>query len=364
MEIAKNRTLIQVSASLDPKLGGPHSVVAATQKYLRAHFDLELIVFGSSQIQAENVRVIPTFKNNRYGFSLRRMQKYGIEEIRNSEILLLHGFYLYSTLISIFLFTTKNIYLMPHGSLEQYQEKRGRIRKYLFRQLLENLLRGRKIHFLLGSESEKVSILAIYPEARITVVGLGIDSSSNEVRTKDNLSEPIKLFCLSRISEKKRIDLCIKALHKLNEQKIRYTLQIIGSGDIILERELRKLISELNLDKQVIFSGFLEGLQKTKAIAQADIFLLPSENENFALAVAESISAGKPVVVSKFVAMHEFVDLHQTGITINSLEVEELSAAIESVHQEYSKFQQHCIESSHLLAWEEVQKNWLRALNI
>jgi glycosyltransferase involved in cell wall biosynthesis len=198
----------------------------------------------------------------------------------------------------------------------------------------------------------------------MTVVGLGVEANNIEARTKYNPSEPIRLFCVTRISEKKRIDLCIKALCELNKTKIRYTLQIIGSGDYILEGELRKLISELNLDNQVVFSGFLEGLQKTNAIAGADIFLLPSENENFAVAVAESISAGKPVVVSKFVAMHEFVDRHQTGITIKSLEVDELASAIESVHRDYLKFQQNCIDSSPLLRWEEVQKNWLRALDV
>lgn len=364
MEIAKNRTLIQVSASLNPKLGGPHSVVLATREFLNAHFDYQLLVFGSCDIQKEDVSVIPTFKNNRYGFSLRRIQRYGVGKFRNSEILLIHGFYLYSTLIAIILFPTKNVFLMPHGSLEEYQQKKGRFRKYVFRQLLKILLRGRKIHFLLGSESEKISILTIFPKARITVVGLGTSPSYSELKTRDHLADPVRLFCISRISEKKRIDLCIKALFKLNEQRIRYTLQIIGSGDLILEEELRKLTSELGLDNQVVFSGFLEGAKKIDAVNNADIFLLPSENENFAVAVAEAISAGKPVVVSKFVAMHEFVDRHETGITINSLEVDEIAQAIESIHHDYSKFHQNCIDSSPLLRWQEVQKNWLRALDV
>jgi glycosyltransferase involved in cell wall biosynthesis len=207
-----------------------------------------------------------------------------------------------------------------------------------------------------------VSILEVYPDAKITVVGLGIHTTRVGVQKSRNSNEPIKLFCMSRISEKKRIDLCIRALAKLNSNKLRYTLEIIGSGNLALEQELRKLVSELNLENEVAFSGFLEGAQKTNAISGADIFLLPSENENFAVAVAESISLGKPVVVSKHVALHEFVDRHSTGITLNSLEVDSLVSAIEAVNEDYALFQKQCLASAHFLDWKEVQKKWLQAL--
>lgn len=156
--------------------------------------------------------------------------------------------------------------------------------------------------------------------------------------------------------------MCIRALYKLNSSKQSYTLEIIGSGDCRLENRLRNLVAELNLDNCVTFSGHLESIKKTDAASRADIFLLPSENENFAVAVAESISLGKPVVVSKFVAMHEFVDCHHTGITINSLDVDSLARAIEYVYRNYAKFQENCLESAHLLDWMEVQKKWLQVL--
>jgi glycosyltransferase involved in cell wall biosynthesis len=358
----RNRTLIQVSGSLESKLGGPHSVVMSTNDILAANFDHKLIVFGSCSIQDTQIKVLPTLRNNRYGLPSLKIKRSGLKEFRHADILLIHGFYLFSTLIALFYFPTRNVYLMPHGSLEAYQNKKGRVRKYLFRKVVEGLLRGRKIHFLVGSDSETISILQIYPGVNVTVVGLGIDTTSASVGKSTGPKEPVKLFCLSRISEKKRIDLCIQALSKLNSSKQRYTLEIIGSGDLTLENELRNLVSDLNLDGDVTFSGFLEGVQKTDAILRSDIFLLPSENENFAVAVAESISLGKPVVVSKFVAMHEFVDRHRTGITLNSLKVDTLVEAIENVHSNYAAFQEKCLESAHLLDWKEVQKKWLQVL--
>lgn len=359
----RNQTLVQVSGSLDAKLGGPYSVVLDTLRFLEVNFDHKLLIFGTCSIQGKNIKTVPTLKNNRYGLPSLAIKKYGLKEFKNTEILLIHGFYLFSTLIALFFFPTNKIYLMPHGSLEAYQERNRRVRKYVFRYLLKIVLRGRRIHFLIGSNPEKVSILEIYPDAKITVVGLGVHTTNVGIEKSRKSNEPVKLFCVSRISEKKRIDLCIRALSKLNSHKLRYTLDIIGSGNFALELELRKLVSDLNLENQVAFSGFLEGAKKTDAISGADIFLLPSENENFAVAVAESISLGKPVVVSKHVAMHEFVDRHHTGITLNSLDVDALAKAIETINEGYALFQKQCLESAHLLDWKDVQKKWLQALN-
>ena len=358
------KKLVQVSSSIEARLGGPSSVVQGINPFLVEKFRATLIIFGTCDfIQLDSI-LIPTLNKNRYGFSLRVCNNLARSELENSDILLIHGFYLFSTLIAIFFSRTTNIFLMPHGSLELYQERKSRFRKYIFRKIIKILLRGRRIHFLLGSESEKDSIYSIYPDAKITVVGLGVDEPAFLAHSKKELSEPIKLFCMSRISEKKRIDLCIRVLSKLNDQKNRYTLHVIGSGDEKLEAKLRKLVFELKLENHVKFSGFLEGEQKAKAIADSDIFLLPSENENFAVAVAESICAGKPVVVSNFVAMHEFVDRHQTGITLDSLDVEELASAIESVVHDYPKFHKRCIDSIQFLKWKSVQKNWMQALDV
>jgi glycosyltransferase involved in cell wall biosynthesis len=94
------------------------------------------------------------------------------------------------------------------------------------------------------------------------------------------------------------------------------------------------------------------------AIKNSDILLLPSENENFAVAVAESISFGKPVVVSKFVAMHEFVDRFKAGITIDCLEIDEIVLAIEQISDNFSIYQRNCLTSARLLDWNEVFKRW------
>jgi glycosyltransferase involved in cell wall biosynthesis len=48
-------------------------------------------------------------------------------------------------------------------------------------------------------------------------------------------------------------------------------------------------------------------------LTDADIFVLPSYNENFGIAVAEALAAGTPVIISDQVGLHEEVSAARVG---------------------------------------------------
>lgn len=362
MSLSEKAKLVQVSTSLNLKLGGPPTVVIATTKAFKNTFDICTIVFGEFVTEDENYRIEQTTFNNMFGLKLKLPSSENREILKNADILLLHGFYLYSNLISIFFTRTNKIFLMPHGSLEMYQEKRSKNRKRLYRILLRLILRKRPVVFIVASNSESKSVRAIFPKSRIEVVNLGIHPDSHGLEKSTTNNGPIVLYCMSRISHIKRIDLCIEALALLNSREKRYCLKIFGSGDRDLEKNLQDLLNKLGLSYCVEFIGFVDGEAKDIAIRNSDILLLPSENESFALAVAEAIAAGNPVVVSKNVAMHEFVDKHQTGITITSLNARDLAQSIEDVVRDYDKYRENCIKVRNKLYWDEVIKRWIEVL--
>jgi len=357
MLVSRTFKVVQISASLDPKLGGPHKVVADTNKFFMEKYLSQLLIFGTSVGTYENSIINSTFNNNRYGFVLGIPRIEARLAIKQSTILIIHGYYLWSTLIGLYFSKTKHVFLMPHGSLELYQEARGKFRKKIFTKIVNLLLRGREIHFLVGSNSEVLSIQQNFPNCKISVVGLGVQVS-NSAESNSQIHSPVKLFCLSRIANKKRIDLCVRAMSKLHGGNKQYSLDIYGVGDRNIENELKDLVIELNLESEVSFKGHVDGTLKNLAIQNSDILLLPSENENFAVAVAESIAFGKPVIISKFVAMHEFVETNSTGLTIYNLDVDELVSAIEEVTEKFSIYHDKCIAAAPLLAWEEVIKRW------
>ena len=358
------RTLMQVSASLDKRLGGPTAVVLELNTYLNEHFEHLIFVFGKSEFGVDNTIIIPSLKDNRFGYFTVPIGKVLRKEIANADILLIHGYYLFSTLFSVAVSKTDEIFLMPHGSLESYQERKGKFRKLLFRLAMRVVLRNREIRFLVASDAEIKSISALFPKVQIDKVGLGIpETIANGRNVLNEKHEPVRLLCFSRISEKKRIDLCIRALAELNKDGTRFLLTIVGTGDPILVEALKSLTKNMNLDDQVAFRGHVaDEVEIRRIFEDSDIFLLPSENENFAIAVSESIGFSVPVIVSKFVAMHDFVDKYSTGLTLENLGVADVVDAILRVEADYYLFRDNCEKFRNLLSWSNSSRNWIKVL--
>jgi glycosyltransferase involved in cell wall biosynthesis len=60
----------------------------------------------------------------------------------------------------------------------------------------------------------------------------------------------------------------------------------------------------------------LSGEAKFSALAAADLFLLPSHQENFGIAVAEAMHAGLPVVLTKNVNIWREIEEAGAGIAV------------------------------------------------
>ena len=354
--------LTQVSASLDNKLGGPVQVVNHVSRLLQEICDHELIVFGTEHSSTNRTFSVPTFRQNRYGLFFGKLKTPTRTQIRTSDVLLVHGFYLYSTLVTIALAKNSRIFVMPHGSLEQYQNSAGRFRKIVFDVFFRALAFFRNVAFVVGSPDEIIGVRDKFKKYPVHVLGLGIDEVPENYLRKNGLQESIRLLSFSRIAEKKRVDLSIEAVRVLREEGVDARLTIAGVGSDQLVKELRDLVELYNLDSFVDFIGFVDGEDKNNVYMNSDIFLLPSENENFAVAVAESIARQVPVVVSDRVAMHRFVERYKTGIVIEKLDVSLLVKAIKEIISNHNIYWQGCLNSRHLLFWDNVFEEWKRIL--
>lgn len=364
MENMTKPTLIQISATLDKRLGGPPSVVWELNSYFKDFFEHQIFVFGKSDFVSQNIKTFPTFLGNRFGFFVIPLRNQFRQRIANADILLLHGYYLFSTLYAVAVSKSERIFLMPHGSLEVYQERKSKFRKRLFRLAMKLALGNRSLQILVASEAEVDSVAVLFPELRISVVGLGIpDVIAYGENTVTDKHQPIRLLCFSRISEKKRIDLCLQALADLNKYDDRYHLTIAGTGDPVLVQELQVLCNKLDLTNNVDFRGHITDQVEIRSLfKESDIFLLPSENENFAIAVAESIGFSVPVIVSNFVAMHDFVDEHSTGVTLVDVSVPAIVESVLIVEQNYGYYRDNCESARGLLSWANVSKKWIAIL--
>ncbi|HEV2403477.1 MAG TPA: glycosyltransferase family 4 protein [Candidatus Saccharimonadales bacterium] len=82
-------------------------------------------------------------------------------------------------------------------------------------------------------------------------------------------------------------------------------LLIVGSGEQY--HELIELAAELGIADHVLFTGFQRGKRWRDAFDIADLFVLPSPTEPFALTVLEAIGYGTPVLISKETGVAEVI---------------------------------------------------------
>ena len=65
--------------------------------------------------------------------------------------------------------------------------------------------------------------------------------------------------------------------------------------------------------KQIHFTGMLQGVEKWGAFRCAEVFALPSHQENFGIAVVEALACGVPVLISAAVDIHATITAAGAG---------------------------------------------------
>ncbi|MEX0876988.1 MAG: glycosyltransferase [Phycisphaerales bacterium] len=110
--------------------------------------------------------------------------------------------------------------------------------------------------------------------------------------------EPVLLY-LSRLHYKKGVEHLIKAVNILRERGTPHRLLIAGDGDKDYEARLKSLTKQLDLEDHVAFLGLVVGEKKISLYQAADLFVLPTSQENFGFVIYESLAAGTTVLTTK-----------------------------------------------------------------
>jgi glycosyltransferase involved in cell wall biosynthesis len=132
-----------------------------------------------------------------------------------------------------------------------------------------------------------------------------------------------------RLAPEKRVDLLIDAFVAIAAERPDWDLLIVGHGP--LSDELHRRVPEA-LRPRVVWTGFLEGTENVLAFHAADVLVLPSDREPWALVIQEAMAAGLVVVASDIVgAAHELVVDREGGRIFAAGNLQPLIAAIRDV---------------------------------
>jgi glycosyltransferase involved in cell wall biosynthesis len=290
-------------------------------------------------------------------FASTSLAKHAVRYARCADAIHVHGYYHFHVALALALSRRYGlpISFQPHGVLEPYQLAQRRVRKAVFEALVGRAFRSRVRLAVFASASEADRGAHQLPNARRVVVPLGTSLVTPEVPAPwagEIAGRDVVLF-LGRIAPKKRVDLVIAAWPQLQRRYPNALLVIAGADDGTAAAAVAALPHETASTVRLV--GFVAGGTKTWLLRQAACFVLPSENENFGIAVAEALTCGTPVVVSDAVATAEHVQTYEAGVVVSSLDPSSVAnGVIQVLDGDRSLMRKRAEQAGLLYSWDRV----------
>jgi glycosyltransferase involved in cell wall biosynthesis len=243
----------------------------------------------------------------------------------------------------------------------------------MFVPIVRNLWLKRQYHRLLGrelldgasaiivtSDQERDEVLAGgFPANKVLLRRNGVDVPATLPQRgvfrdalKISPDDRLILF-LGRLSQKKSPDLLLKAFAGLDRATPAH-LAFVGPDESGTRAQLQQMTAELALADRVHFCSALAGKAKWEAYVDADIFVLPSQNENFGNTAAESVAAGTPVIVTENCGIAPLLS-GTAGVVVKHDEAD-LRTAIARLLSDgelYEKLRMGCAIAVEKLGWDQ-----------
>lgn len=212
------------------------------------------------------------------------------------------------------------VVLSPRGMLTSYSltNRNSKFKDAIHFFLGKSLLRYCHIHAT--SKKEQQDVEQTCAVNGITVIPNFVQLPNVIPLQSSAPSDNYKLLFLSRIEEKKGLELLFEALSKVT---VPYHLSIAGTGLQSYLESLKLLAQQLGIHQKITWLGHVPNEHKFDLLAQSDLMVLTSYNENFANVVIESLAMGTPVLVSEEVGLADYVGENNLG-WVTSLNKEEI----------------------------------------
>ena len=285
------------------QLSGHSYAVPALCESISGDIDTHLHTAGSSNLVFD-----PSFRVHEYKIdpmlgSILSSQdfKLGLKKItHDDDIIHSHGVWRMPQLYAPLVKKIKNIKIVnsPKGSFSKEALNVSKYKKFLFSLFSsQNKMLSQCDAFHATAIKEKDEIRSLGYKQPIAIIPEGIDIP---IRRKINFStEKTKFLYLGRIHPIKGLDLLIKTWARIESENKNCTLEICGYyEDSNYFQSLQDLIKKLGL-KTIFFTDKVSGLNKEEKYLDNDVFIIPSQSENFGLVIAEAMSYGLPVIVSE-----------------------------------------------------------------
>jgi glycosyltransferase involved in cell wall biosynthesis len=188
------------------------------------------------------------------------------------------------------------------------------------KKIAEKMLRAADIVVVL-SELEKEIIENRWRNLKVRVLENAV--AVDEAIAAERKNEEKILIFLGRLHESKGLNEIVEACRRLKNEGFEFRFKAFGAGELkeFFVAEMTKLLGE-----KFYYGGVVSGAEKWKALAAADVFLLPSRyGEGLPVAMLEAMAAGCVVIVSEMASIGAVVADGANGFLVAPRRVNQLT---------------------------------------
>lgn len=192
-------------------------------------------------------------------------------------------------------------------------------------------LKHKAIHTV--SDTTKQDLIKFGATKPIHVIPNGI-----EIKDPKNIEvKPFQFIYIGRLVFYKNIEVAIKAISIVKKKFPEISLTIVGDGPH--RKNLERLVSDLSVQQNVKFEGYVSDQEKEKLLASSQALVFPSLCEGFGIVVLEAFSQKKPVLVSDIHPLSDIVTNDVTGFVLSPYDENQWAKALTDIIENSQKSQ-------------------------
>lgn len=141
-----------------------------------------------------------------------------------------------------------------------------------------------------------------------------------------------EMYFVGEIKKRKGLHVLLKAIAILKQNGHSSKLHVIGGfKELQYEREIKTMISTLDIEEEIIFCGWKNQQEILEYIPKIPVFVLPSFQETLPLSIAEALCHGKIVVATNKCGIPEMIEDEKSGYLFQPGDSEGLAKKLETI---------------------------------
>ena len=228
-------------------------------------------------------------------------------------------------------------------------------RNIIFKYLLNKIYKTASVVIFQTKRAQSYFNKAI--QGNSCVIGNPISISCQKNKTSKH-----KIVSVGRMTKQKNQKMLISVFKRIHDRHPNYELVIYGEGP--LREELHAKIKELNLDNCVSLPGISNNIHED--IADAEIFVLPSNYEGLSNALMEAMLMGLPSISTNCAGSDEIIDNYKNGLLVPIGDENEMFNAIEKLINDKNLrkiISKNAIKSMERYKEENIAEMWDNIIN-